>query len=566
MKGDFSRDSFEATKHFTRVLMQQGRVQLDADWNEQTAILLHYLQALATDLIGPHGGPYGNLGFKIGLKTDTLKQITDILIGQGRYYVDGILCESDRPLNYYKQDHYRAGDPNSSENKSLLTAPFLVYLDVWERHVTAIEDPDIREVALGGPDTASRAKVVWQVRVTGLADLKTTDCKGFEESQPWRDLKDRLQPRNRGQLKVKAQEASAAESTDPCITSPDSSYRGTENLLYRVEIHRGTRNTRNEPPTFKWSRDNGANIFPIISLDDTLVTLEHLGRDARLSLQVGDWVEVVDDDYTLAGSAEPLLKVLEVDHTAMTVTLEKPPTSTVGQDSSLHPLLRRWDQKRGDPRMGGLDLGSDNAALIFEGTGEKGWHTLEDGIQIQFQTGATYRSGDYWLIPARTATGDVIWPRAANHQPLAQAPHGPEHHYAPLAAVFTKATLIGKDLDIVDLRHGFSPLGKCWPGRKVAAYKLTDGVDPFFKLFVDELRKDPDAQGYIIGYSAGDAPGQAKAQERVQVARDILSAAPHSLPPSRLTTLTRVAPAGDARGTDLVVELWLAPPDAVPPA
>jgi len=57
MKGDFSRVTFDVTKHFSRVLMQQGRVQLDADWNEQTAILLHFLQSLAEDLIGEHGGP-----------------------------------------------------------------------------------------------------------------------------------------------------------------------------------------------------------------------------------------------------------------------------------------------------------------------------------------------------------------------------------------------------------------------------------------------------------------------------------------------------------------------------
>jgi hypothetical protein len=44
MKGDFSRDSFDPVKHFSRVLQQQGRVQLDADWNEQAAILLHYLR------------------------------------------------------------------------------------------------------------------------------------------------------------------------------------------------------------------------------------------------------------------------------------------------------------------------------------------------------------------------------------------------------------------------------------------------------------------------------------------------------------------------------------------
>ncbi len=39
MFGDFSRDSFDPSKHYTRVLMQQGRPLLDADWNEQISIL-----------------------------------------------------------------------------------------------------------------------------------------------------------------------------------------------------------------------------------------------------------------------------------------------------------------------------------------------------------------------------------------------------------------------------------------------------------------------------------------------------------------------------------------------
>ena len=49
--------------------------------------------------------------------------------------------------------------------------PLLIYLDVWERHITAIEDDRIRESALGGPDTATRAKVTWVMR----ARLPTAD-------------------------------------------------------------------------------------------------------------------------------------------------------------------------------------------------------------------------------------------------------------------------------------------------------------------------------------------------------------------------------------------------------
>ena len=43
MKADLTRDTFHPLKHFARVLTQQGRVQLDADMNEQAAILLRLL-------------------------------------------------------------------------------------------------------------------------------------------------------------------------------------------------------------------------------------------------------------------------------------------------------------------------------------------------------------------------------------------------------------------------------------------------------------------------------------------------------------------------------------------
>src|SRR5271163_3847434 len=93
MKADLTRNTFDPWKHFTRVLMQQGRVQLDADWNEQAAILLKYLQALAADLIGAHGGPSADIGFQIADGNIS----NDFAISPGHYYVDGILCELPSP-------------------------------------------------------------------------------------------------------------------------------------------------------------------------------------------------------------------------------------------------------------------------------------------------------------------------------------------------------------------------------------------------------------------------------------------------------------------------------------
>src|SRR5713101_6717207 len=88
MKGDFSRQTFDPKKHYNGVLMQQGRVQLDAEWNEQQAILRYHDQTEATDVIGMCGAPENLAGFAI------LTQDSTLLIGGGRYYVDGILCEN----------------------------------------------------------------------------------------------------------------------------------------------------------------------------------------------------------------------------------------------------------------------------------------------------------------------------------------------------------------------------------------------------------------------------------------------------------------------------------------
>jgi hypothetical protein len=78
MKGDFTRDTFDAARHFSRVLMQQGRIQIDADFNEQAAILLRYLRILVEDFIGPYGGPQDHCGFAIAKASGG-----DLTIGPG---------------------------------------------------------------------------------------------------------------------------------------------------------------------------------------------------------------------------------------------------------------------------------------------------------------------------------------------------------------------------------------------------------------------------------------------------------------------------------------------------
>jgi hypothetical protein len=494
MKGDFTRDSFDRTNHFRRVLMQQGRVQLDADFNEQAAILLHYLQTLAADLGGPYWGPADHLGFEISSEIDNTGKVTDggnFKISDGRYYVDGILCEIDEDTKFGDQMGFTEDDlPESGRT-------YYVYLDVWERHVTHIQEEHVRETALGtgGPDTCTRAQVVWQVKLTDIVEEQ--DRLAQEESA----LKARLETEQNEKIKMQLEERLTAisnaasmkpecdglslwlktrprlsrvaltaslqtegEDHNACSVPPESRYRGAENQLYRIEVHRsGTAWDGTEidgkpagnvmdAATFKWSRDNGSIVYPILQQSGSVVTLQSLGRDQYTGLDKGDWVEIMDDGIELHGEPGILAQVEEiVDPIEMTVRLKLPddvdPNAnpdfrwpSYDAESQNHPLLRRWDHgARNDLTM------SEGAILFSEGQDV----AIERGIQVQFQleAGGEFRTGDYWLVPARVATGKIEWPSqvgpdgkiARDSQgdeiPQALPPHGIEHHHAPLGVM-----------------------------------------------------------------------------------------------------------------------------------
>ena len=462
MKGDFTRNTYDPRNHYSRVLMQQGRVQLDADWNEQGAIFSHYLRALARDLIGPHAAPAGSNGLQVVidpnliakydgslLKDSTiasdkkllqrlsgeLKKGTSFVINPGRYYVEGILIENRNPMLYSDQAGFDAqifGDQKKT--------PYVVYLDVWERHITCVEDPHIREIALGGPDTTTRLQIVWQVKTDAHYNSDQPCNLGGTPKQP-----------GSGLLRARAKQGSP--SPEPCVIAPSSSYRGAENQLYRVEILRaGVADGTATGASYIWSRENGSVVLPIVNIGaaSTLangttqldVTLASLGCDKKLGLHSGDWVSVVDDTAVLQNRADPLLKVIKIDRDTMTVTLQG---STLVSNASTHPLLRRWDQKTGVNVDGALPVqeSDDSDAGLLD----KNWITLEDGVQIWFAKGGSYCTGDYWLIPARVANGDIDWPdeiqadgsmRMLNGSPVTAelSAEGPRHYYAPLG-VFT---------------------------------------------------------------------------------------------------------------------------------
>lgn len=439
-RGDCTRDTFDPLKRFSRVLMQQGRVQLDADWNEQVSINIRYLRMLGAHFMGPHGAPCtvnGNpgKGFEITGNGSTFN------IAAGHYYVNGILCENDKENLPFRNQPDLPFTPAELE-KSWDPGGYLVYLDVWERHLSYVEDDYMREKALGGSDTTTRAKIVWQVKVKKHEAFKESKDDNKIDPAKFKTNYERFltaltmaKERKPGSGRLKARARKTPEDNkNPCLTSPEAQYRGAENQLYRVEIHKDS--VAKGGPTFKWSRENSSVVFPVTGVSDKKINLEHLGRDNRFSLKPNDWVEMVDDDESLRNNANALLQIIEIDSESFQVTFNDPPEWPGGFDQDKHPYLRRWDQRNGD--SGGVPVKGGNT--------KQDWILLEDGVEIQFpladednEKPYVYQTGDYWLIPVRTATGDVEWPGKPD-APDPLPPQGVEHHYAPLGNITVDAS------------------------------------------------------------------------------------------------------------------------------
>jgi len=429
MYGDFSRLLGGRWGQYSGVLAQQGRLLLDAELNEQNAILLDYLRGLTTDLIGPFAGPVYQAGFRVEPFFDG--EQCHVRLGRGHYYVYGLRCQAPAP-------HQSADEKLPvGEHK----VPFVVYLMVWEESVSAVQAPWLIDPALsaGVPDTTRRSQVRWRPlagRSLPMRDAKE-DLTGLDRDAIIRVFQEyNADPHRRPTLGARAHSTGEPEP-GPATASTPWGYRGVENQLYRVEVHRGG---GVDEATFKWSRDNASGEFGLQNLGPdssgvrTATLQQGVWYDGRQGLEVGDWVEFVDDHWAPLGTPAPLMQVQTI---TPQVTLDDPDSSRAF-DGNLHPLLRRWDQSPDDQTA--------NQGIPVKQAHQK-WFELEDGVQIRFEApAARYERGDFWLIPARTATSGVLWPQSPEPQPapLAIPPDGPARYLAPLA-------LVQKDR-LVDLR------------------------------------------------------------------------------------------------------------------
>jgi len=452
MSFDCSRFSFHPWKDFFGVVMQQGRVQLDSDWNEWVAELARRLQAGTLDTVGravvPRTTPNG---FRI------LATAGALTIGPGRLYVDGLLAENhgaqpaqwdatlaeltgtgDVPFFGQPYLPFNATDqaaPADIFNRPALTGgPHLVYLDVWQREVTHVQEPALVEKAVG-VDTTARLQTVWQVKV--LAGIDNANCATPDSEVPgWAAV---IRP-SAGRLTNSTGDVPG--DPDPCLVPPTAGYKGLENQLYRVEIHRGG---GQGTATFKWSRDNATVATRVIEIQGgNRLVVESVGRDEVLGFHAGDWIEILDDWHELHGRPGLLRRIRSgdgVDAATRSILLEDAlpaglfPVDAQGRtNATRHTRIRRWDQSGLVRRADGSTFHDLNASASSDGIPLPPAGTrlaLENGILVEFDldpAGGEYRAGDYWVFAARVADGSI--------EPLDHAPpRGIHHHYARLAVV-----------------------------------------------------------------------------------------------------------------------------------
>ncbi|OJH34518.1 DUF6519 domain-containing protein [Cystobacter ferrugineus] len=316
-------------------------------------------------------------------------------------------------------------DSQATPDKASPGQRFLAFLEGWERLVTHVEDPGLLEQALGGTlDTCARTQAVGQVKLVACP-------AGLTPAQVLNAFRTVKAPK--GTLQIGT--ASQSTSADPCAIPEAEGYTGGDNRLYRFEVHEWTQGTGLGSFSLKWSRNNGAEVFRVVSKTDFGI-ISRLGLAPGANLRDGDLVEFLDErvelgDHTPAAldgtgftpsrrAAGALYYVREVLEDLGQIELIDPATGApiwlaYSMSETAIPKLRRWH------------------GLLKSGEGTASGDTLVftvDGIEVKVGGPAggadLFRPGDYWQYEARKlyANDNGAW---------VASPHGPERLHAPLA-------------------------------------------------------------------------------------------------------------------------------------
>lgn len=467
---DISRHATDFNKHYTGARMQQGRVLTDDDFNEHARLNAEDLRRTRIDTIGPVGTP--DDGFSITNPViDATTNRPTFTIKAGSFYLGGqrLTLEADE-LYHLQKDWLQNGADTTDPILAIPTgARFdFAWLETWQQPVSAIEDSELLEVALGGPDTSTRIRNLRRVHV--LPNVVNGDC-----NDAWAQLLTSLAPLGTindefelvPDAKLKVEPDGTSGTTDLCSPPVAGGYLGAENQAIRVQIV--------GPNQFTWGYDNAAPLYRVqlgvdASAQRRRITMVSLPKDtahwplAGQTVELLPWSAVLPNGQKIASTHGHLAKVTasyDPDKKYFDIDVVPP------DDASGHHFGETWKDRTGPSGDAstlddegeffylrvwnrGTDTASAAKIAFTAGTAVALAHT---GFKVTF-TGAQLRRDDYWIIAARPDAPNVIVPwELATHR----RPHGIRRWIAPLAVIsWPGGTADGEVVN--DCRETFLPL------------------------------------------------------------------------------------------------------------
>jgi hypothetical protein len=465
MPSDRSRPPDDSRDQYTGGVMQQGRVILDRDFNTVREILDRRIAREALDVIGPFGTPDDGFAISLPFGSPPLwvpplplsppeLEAFDFLIAPGTMYVGGERVvfparEAGRLITY---SYFDQPDVIARESQLFRFPPHqeVVYLHLAEQEVSVTEDPDLLDVALGGPDTTQRLRLMRTVR---RHDVKSADCTAAwgEATADWQSGQGlvfdpdtmRLLPEVRLQVGF-TQTTTEANPCDPVATG---GYLGADNQLIRVQI--ADPGGMGSPPSraqLLWSYDNASFVYRVTSVDSSGKRLQ-LTRDPPDAFhmpQTGQAVEVLrtaailgsEPDETDPTGRRTIVRCI-TESTGFVTTLAQSydPTSTakalVLNDAlppdyagDLYPLfVRVWQGLESIAPSGGTVELTDPVSGTTTGV----------EVTLSLPTGAPLTKGVFWMMALRPSTPQAVYPERLLTS--SQPPTGPRLWACPLAVI-----------------------------------------------------------------------------------------------------------------------------------
>lgn len=419
MGADRAKLTFTPTRQYREVVAQQGRVTLEADLNEASRIAAEALRLETIDIVGPAGTPDN------GYDVDAVSAGATLAVGKGTMYLAGQRLTLPSPILIEKQPDWldQAQDPLWTDPDKIEGHAVLGLL-AQEQEIGAVEDPALRETALGGPDTSARIRLLQRFP---LIPAKAATCAAAikEVGAFWaargRDLDTASATlRSRSRLLVSA--LSTAPAASPCDPPAQSGYLGADNQLIRVQITEFNPATRTG--RLLWGFNNASTLYRCKPLDAT--TLELAARPVAPEFTPAS-KQAVQLLFAAADLGEGALAAALTGHVATLATAYQPDTQTVVLPAAMpaayqkppagRPLfLRLWQED--------LPFALDTAVKL----GETGL-----AVTIGSSSGSALGIGDYWSFAVRPLTPELVYPARLLATP--QPPDGPRLSFCDLAVV-----------------------------------------------------------------------------------------------------------------------------------